>query len=152
MKRNLSKTIATFFFIGYLPLMPGTWGSLGGVLIYLLVRHNIYLLIFLFVVLLFAGLYVAGKAEEIFGQKDDKRIVIDEACGILLLFLLIPPYKLHLIAGFIAYRFFDIVKLYPTKKLEGLPRSWGIMSDDILAALYAFIIINLLSIVLRVFA
>lgn len=139
MRERLIKTIATFFFVGYLPIMPGTWGSLAGVLIYFLVRQNTFLYLSVFITVFFAGLYAAGKAEDIFGKKDDKRIVIDEVCGILLLFLLIPPYRLYLIIGFILFRLFDILKLYPTKKLERLPRSWGIMADDILVALYAFI-------------
>ena len=144
MKNRIIKTIATFFFIGYLPFMPGTWGSLAGALIYFLVRGNIYLFLCVFFLLFFTGLYVSGKAEEIFGKKDDKRIVIDEVSGILLLYLLIPPHKLYLISGFILFRLFDIFKLYPTKKLERLPRSWGIMADDVLAALYSFIVISML--------
>lgn len=138
------KAIATFLFIGYLPFMPGTWGSLAGVLIYLLVRHNIYLFLGVFAALFFLGLYAAGRAEEIFGKKDDKRIVIDEVCGILLLYLLIPPSKLYIIIGFLLFRLFDILKLYPAKRLERLPRSWGIMADDVLSALYSYIIIQAL--------
>ena len=142
MRDKLIKIIATFFFIGYLPLMPGTWGSLGGVLIYLLVRRDIYLFVFVFAALFFAGLYVAGKAEEIFGKKDDKRIVIDEVCGILLLFLLIPPYTVYFIIGFILFRLFDILKLYPARRVEKLPRSLGIMADDIVATFYSYIVIS----------
>lgn len=144
MRRSLIRLIATFFFVGHLPFIPGTWGSLVGVLIYFLVRHNICLFLSVFATLFFLGLYVSGKAEEIFGKKDDKRIVIDEVCGILLLYLLIPPSRLYLIIGFMLFRLFDILKLYPAKKLERLPRSWGIMADDIAAALYSYIIISAL--------
>lgn len=151
MRHKLIKTIATFFYIGYLPLMPGTWASLAGVLVYLLVRHNIYLLLAAFAVLLSAGLYAAGKAEDIFGKKDDKRIVIDEVCGMLLVFILIPPYKSYLIAGFIIYRLFDILKPYPARRLEKLPRSLGIMSDDVLVALYSFLMVRLLLPFFKVF-
>jgi len=144
MKQKIVKAIATFFFTGYLPLAPGTWGSLGGVLVYFLVRHNIFLFLSVLALLFFLGLYTAGKAEDIFGKKDDGRIVIDEACGILLLYLLIPPYKLYLITGFILFRLFDFLKPYPAKRLEKLPSSWGIMADDIVAALYSYIIISML--------
>lgn len=143
MKKNLVKAIATFFFVGYLPFMPGTWGSLAGVIVYFLIRHNIYLFLSVFAILFFVGLYVAGKAEDIFGKKDDNRIVIDEVCGILLVYLLIPPSGLYLIIGFILFRLFDILKLYPAKKLEKLPCSWGIMADDVVVALYSYIVINL---------
>lgn len=143
MRKKLVKVIATFFYIGYLPLMPGTWGSLGGALIYFLVRHNTYLFLSVLAALFCAGFYVGGRAEDIFGQKDDKRIVIDEVCGMLLLYLLIPPSRLYIIIGFILFRLFDVLKPYPAKKLEKLPRSLGIMSDDILAALYSYIIVQL---------
>lgn len=143
MRRRIVKAIATFFFVGYLPFMPGTWGSLAGVLVYFLIRRNIYLFLGVFAILFFLGLYVAGKAEDIFGKKDDKKIVIDEVCGILLLYLLIPPSRPYLVVGFILFRLFDVLKLYPAKKLEKLPRSWGIMADDIVVALYSYIVINL---------
>jgi phosphatidylglycerophosphatase A len=151
MRNKLIKIIATFFFVGYLPLMPGTWGSLAGVLVYLLIRQNRLLLLSVFAALLLIGLYVAGKAEDIFGKKDDKRIVIDEACGLLLLYLLIPPYYPYLIIGFISFRIFDILKLYPAKKLEKLPRSWGIMADDIISALYSYLAISIVASFMRYF-
>ena len=144
MKQKIIKTIATFFFTGYLPLAPDTWGSLAGVLVYLLVRHNIRLFLGVFTVLFFLGLYAAGKAEDIFGRKDDRRIVIDEVCGILLVYLLIPPSRFYLIIGFILFRLFDFFKPYPGRQLEKLPRSWGIMADDIVAALYSYVVISIL--------
>ena len=149
MKKRLIKAIATFFFVGYLPFMPGTWGSLAGVIVYFLIRHNICLFLSVFAVLFFLGLYVGGRAEDIFGKKDDKRIVIDEVCGILLLYLLIPGSKLNLIVGFILFRLFDIFKLYPAKKLERLPHSWGVMADDVASALFSYIIVSLALILQR---
>jgi len=151
MRKILIKAIATFFFIGYLPLVPGTWGSLGGVLVYFLVRHNIYLFLAVFAVLLALGFYAPGEAEKIFGKKDDKRIVIDEVCGILLVYLMIPPDKISLIAGFIIFRLFDALKPYPARKLEALPRSRGIMADDIIAALYSYAAVTFLSLFIRYF-
>ena len=150
MKNKFVKAIATFFFLGYLPFMPGTWGSLGGVVVYLLVRHNIYLFLSVFAALFSLGLYACGKAEDILGGKDDKRIVIDEACGILLLFLLIPPSRLYLIIGFVLFRLFDILKPYPIKRLEKLPRSLGVMLDDVLAAIYSYLAITICDIVVRI--
>lgn len=144
MRKKLIKTIATFFFVGYLPLAPGTWGSLAGVLVYLLVRHNICLFLGVFTALFFLGLYAAGKAEDIFGRKDDRRIVIDEVCGILLLYLLIPAYRPYPLIGFILFRLFDFLKPCPGRRLEKLPRSWGIMADDIVAALYSYVVISIL--------
>ena len=139
MRKNLIKLIATFFFVGCMPLMPGTWGTLAGVIVYLLVRHSIYLSLAAFISVLFLGFFTAGKAEDIFGKKDDKRIVIDEVCGILLLYILIPQSPLFFIAGFALFRLFDIFKVYPAGKLERLPGAWGIMADDILSALYSYL-------------
>ncbi|MDD5680432.1 MAG: phosphatidylglycerophosphatase A, partial [Candidatus Omnitrophica bacterium] len=87
--------------------------------------------------------YAAGKAEILLGKKDDKRIVIDEVCGLLLLYLLIPEGIAYLIAGFILYRIFDIWKPYPIKKIENMAGSAGIIIDDIIVALYSFVVITL---------
>ncbi len=143
MKDRLVKLIATFFYIGYLPFMPGTWGSLAGVAVYFLVRHSTFLYLAIFVLLFFLGFYAAAKSEALFGTKDDKRFVIDEVCGILLLYLLIPAEPICLAVGFVLYRIFDILKPYPIKKAEGMGGSFGIMIDDIIAALYSFVAITL---------
>ncbi len=143
MKNRLTKIIATFFFAGYLPFMPGTWGSLAGVLVYFLVRGSLLIYLPVMALLFFSGFYTAGRAENLFGKKDDKRIVIDEVCGILLLYLLIPGTLVYLAAGFILYRIFDVLKPYPIKRAEGLGGSAGIMIDDVFAALYAFVAITL---------
>ena len=150
-KKRFCKIIATFFFVGYLPLVPGTWGSLAGVLVYLLVRHNTYLFLGTFTALFFLGLYTGGRTEEILGKKDDKRIVIDEVVGILLVYLLIPQYKPYLIAGFVLFRLFDFLKPYPARRLEKLPHSWGIMADDVIAALYSYLVIIFSILLMRCF-
>ena len=136
-KKKLIKTISTFFFTVYLPLAPGTWGSLAGVLVYLLVRHNICLFLGVFTMLFFLGLYAAGKDEDIFGRKDDRRIVIDEVCGMLLLFLLIPPYKPYLITGFIAV----LYALYHAVPEKYVTLSWTVVA--VLYFLMSFLIKNI---------
>ena len=144
MKKGFVKAISTSLYIGYLPFMPGTWASLAGAGIYMLIRHDVRFLIAAFFVSLFLGLATAGRAEELFGKKDDGRIVIDELCGVLLVFLLIPAHNIYLILGFVLFRVFDIWKPYPIRKTEKLPGSWGIMADDLLAALYTVLTIDLL--------
>ena len=141
MKDRIIKAVSTFFFVGYLPFMPGTWGSIAGALIYLLVRRNCYLSWAVFLLLLLLGFLTAGKAEIIFGKKDDKRIVIDEVCGIFMLYLLLPASRISLIAGFILFRCLDILKPYPIRRLQSIRGSLGIMLDDIIAAAYAYLII-----------
>ena len=142
--QKVIKLIATFFYIGYCPIIPGTVGSLAGAAIFLLVPKNALLQIILFALLCVAGCIVSGKAERIYKNKDDKRIVIDEVCGIFLLYLLIPFYVSYLIIGFVIFRLLDIWKPFPIKRLQELKGSLGIMADDILAAIYSFIIIQIL--------
>lgn len=143
MKDKLVKMTATFFGVGYLPFMPGTWGSLAGAGIFIITGYNAVLSTTIAVCLFFLGFYTSGKAEKCFGKKDDKKIVIDEVCGILLLYSLIPAGMPCIISGFILYRIFDILKPYPIKKLENIEGSAGIMLDDIVAALYSFTAITL---------
>jgi phosphatidylglycerophosphatase A len=143
MKDKIIKAIATFFGVGYIPFMPGTWGSLAGALIYLVARHNICLSWAIFLLLVGLGLYAAGRAEVLFGKKDDKRIVIDEVCGVFFIYLLIPSNIYYLATGFILYRIFDILKPYPAKKMEHISGSVGVIMDDIIAALYSFVAITL---------
>ena len=73
--------------------------------------------------------------------------MIDEVCGLLLLFLLIPAYKPYLVAGFVLFRLFDALKPFPAKKLEKLPGSWGIMADDIVAAIYSYLVVFIISLI-----
>jgi len=150
MKDRLIKIFATFFFIGYLPVMPGTFGSLAGVSIYLALKERPLFLFAAFAVTFFGGLYASSKAEVLFSKKDDGRIVIDEVCGMLLLYLLIPSHYLYTISGFVLYRLFDVIKPAPLARLEKLPSGWGIMADDILAALYSFMLISAWIILKRV--
>jgi len=108
--------------MGQLPLFPGTWGSLLGLVI----------------TLLFLGVWVSGEAEVILGKKDHSSIVIDELVGFFVSILLLPHELPYLLAAFIFFRLFDIWK--PWSLLESLGRGWGVMLDDLAAG----IITNLL--------
>jgi phosphatidylglycerophosphatase A len=140
-----SKILATFFGVGYFPLAPGTVTSAIVVLCYKFVLHklswSLYLL--LFILLSILGLLVSDAYSRIVKKEDPRSVVIDEAAGqFLALFLLGPRWSLCL-ASFILFRLFDIVKPFPIKRIETFPRGFGIMLDDVAAALYAGILINL---------
>ncbi len=141
----LSKVISTFFGLGYFPVAPGTITSLVVILAYKFYLYQLswplYLLIifFLFVV----GVYTSTKFSAESNKKDPRKIVIDEACGQLLVLFRMPEAWFPVLASFILFRVFDIVKPYPIKKVEALPAGWGIMMDDVVAAIYAGVIINL---------
>jgi phosphatidylglycerophosphatase A len=150
--------------VGYLPLAPGTWGSLVGIGVYALVRnasmkfffeagasHNFNLLhvyygvvaveLAVVVIVTLAGIWAASRTEELSGRKDPSKVVIDEVAG---QFIALIPVSFvfgaawwSAILAFILFRFFDIVKPYPARKLESLESGLGIMADDIVAGIYA---------------
>lgn len=140
--RFLVKTLTTFFGIGYLPLVPGTFGSAAGLALFYLVKNNTTVHILITCALVSLGFLFAGQAEKIMNKKDARCIVIDEVSGMLLALLFIPyDIKLVIIAFFL-FRIFDSLKPYPVGLLEGLKGSLGIMSDDIVAGLYTNFILQ----------
>jgi phosphatidylglycerophosphatase A len=164
-KDYLALAIATCG-VGYLPLAPGTWGSLVGVGLYVLVRgalmkvlfdialefrlnlFHLYYAIIAFemlfaVVLTMVGVWAASHTEKLSGKKDPGKVVIDEVAGQFIALLAVPfmidPAWWSLILAFILFRFFDIVKPYPARRLESLESGLGIMADDVVAGVYAAI-------------
>ena len=151
----------TTFGVGYLPLMPGTYGSIVGVGIYLLIRqlevggemylarlnwqtaqinawqHVINLIVFLLFCLL--GIWAANRATQLFRNKDPQQAVVDEIIGQLIVFLFVPFAVgwQFVLAGFLLFRLFDIWKPYPIDSLQNLPAGIGVCADDILAGVYA---------------
>ena len=143
--------------VGFIPLAPGTWGSLVGVGIYLLVRFlflesgQIPFLIVQSVIILvvtLSGIWAASQTERITGRKDPGKVVVDEVAGQLISLLpvaLVPfwsSWKLWVIVSFILFRLFDIVKPYPANRLQDLEGGMGVMCDDLVAGAYAAIIVS----------
>lgn len=141
----LSKIISSFFGVGYFPIAPGTLTSLVVILAYkfYLFRLSWSLYLLIIFLLFFIGVYTSTKVESESRKKDPRKIVIDEACGQLLVLFRMGDAWFPILSGFLLFRIFDIVKPYPIKKVETLPSGWGIMMDDIVAAIYAGVIINL---------
>ena len=141
----LSKVISTFFGLGYIPVAPGTITSLVIILAYKFYLYQLswplYLLI-LFLLFL-VGVFTSSKFSAESNKKDPRKIVIDEACGQLLVLFRMSEAWFPVFASFVLFRIFDIVKPYPIKKVEALPAGWGIMMDDVVAAIYAGVIVNL---------
>lgn len=139
--------IATFFNIGRLPLAPGTWASLvTTVLVYFIKPYwqaPIYLQIAAIVIVFVLGIPAASAAERHFKRKDPRPCVIDEVAGQMVSLLLIPHSISFYIAGFLLFRLFDIVKPFPVRNTEKIPGGFGIMLDDIVAALYALGVLHL---------
>ncbi|HEU4476870.1 MAG TPA: phosphatidylglycerophosphatase A [Pyrinomonadaceae bacterium] len=160
LKDYLALAIATCG-VGYLPLAPGTWGSLLAVVFYWFLHGEwfphtdlppgAFLISFLVVQLalvtavIVIGTWAASRTERVLQIKDPGRVVIDEVAGQLIALMAVPgglwrmADAMMLWAAFLLFRLFDIVKPYPARKLEGMRGGVGIIADDIVAGLYAFL-------------
>ncbi len=140
-----TRLTATCLGIGHVPLAPGTVTSAFVVLLYKFFLHKLswpfYLLLFFLLFLL--GVYVSNVYARALKKEDPRSAVIDEAAGQLLALFLLSPQWTLCVASFVLFRFFDIVKPFPIKNIEDFPKGFGIMLDDVVAALYAGILINL---------
>jgi phosphatidylglycerophosphatase A len=136
------KIISTFFYIGYLPLVPGTFASLAGIFLFYLIKNSIFAYTLLTLVLLVLGFLVSGRAEQIFKEKDARCIVIDEVAGMLLSLIFIPYDIKFTVAAFVLFRILDALKPFPADRIQDLRGGAGIMGDDIVAGLYTNIILQ----------
>ena len=140
MKQRIVLALATGLGVGYLPGAPGTVGSLWGLAIAAgLDRSGLTVggqaLIVGFLVLL--GVPLCGQAAEQFGRRDPGQVVFDELAALPIVFFFVPWGGRAAALGFVWFRIFDILKPWPTRRLERLPGGWGIMADDVMAAFYA---------------
>jgi len=149
--------IATAGGAGYLPIAPGTAGSLVGVAVVVglgrlpLPRAAAIAVLAAASLALFAvGVWAAGEAEEFFGRTDPGQVVVDEVVGQMLTFLLIPHATWKwLVGGFLLFRAFDIAKPFPARQAERIPRGWGIMLDDVVAGVYGLAVLAVIGLVNR---
>lgn len=96
------------------------------------------------------GVWSAGDAEKYFGRVDPRYVVIDEVVGQMLTFLARPDASWKwLLAGFVLFRIFDVVKPFPARRLERLAGGWGIMMDDVAAGAYSMVAMLILGYLLR---
>lgn len=137
--------IATGAGSGRLPVAPGTWGSAVGVLLWLfLSRLTPLAYLGVIGVLFILGVFCAGAAEKILDQADPSIVVIDEIVGQLIALSLVPANPLAILAGFILFRLFDILKPFPVGWIDQhLHGGLGIMLDDVVAGLYALLALHL---------
>ncbi|HZR66868.1 MAG TPA: phosphatidylglycerophosphatase A [Terriglobales bacterium] len=145
-----AKLAATFFGIGLLTPGPGTWGSAAAALIWFglsrSVPANVHTLV-LAVLALFAiaaGIPAATLVARAHKTKDPQFVVIDEVAGQWIALLFAPVSWKTVLAGFILFRGFDILKPPPARQLERVPEGAGIVLDDIAAGIYALLVMQLL--------
>lgn len=146
--------IATGLGVGHFPYGPGTMGALLAIIIWfpitLVTHYTTWLPITSLLILLFTflGAWSSTIAERYWGE-DPSRVVIDEVVGQWITLLAVPAIYSwwHILAAFILFRFFDIVKPFGVRKMEQFKGGWGIMADDILAGCYGAILLYLLSVI-----
>ncbi len=148
---------ATGFFSGYAPVAPGTVGSAvvaalyyaGGKLGWFqpFAPDSAWALLLVAALASYAGIWAADRAARFLGAKDPREVVADEFAGQLITYLFLPlapklaglsgAFEAWVIAGFLAFRAFDILKAYPARQCEALRGGLGIMADDIVAGIQA---------------
>ena len=139
--RYLADCIVTMFYIGRIPLAPGSWASLAAVILWLNIFNNLnYLLLpIISVILFFIGTYFSHLALKTTNKKDPSFIVVDEWVGQWITFSFLPVNYIIAILGFLLFRFFDISKVGPVKFFEKLPGAWGVMADDVIAGILSMV-------------
>ena len=139
----LTKAISTFFFIGYLPLIPGTFGSLAGLGVFYLLSGSSRINYFLFILcIIVLGLLTSGRMEKLLKRKDPGCIVIDEVMGMLIALSFLPAEPKIVILAFIMFRILDTLKPFPAARLQNLHGAVGVMGDDLVAGVYTNIVLQ----------
>ncbi len=139
--------LATLFGAGYLPRAPGTFGALLGVPVAVGLRLaglHFALEAAILLALVLGAVLVTGRAEKAFGQSDPPEIVLDEFASIPVTLFLVPLAWHWYALGFGLNRALDILKPPPVRQLQKLPRGWGIVADDIAAAVMANLVLHML--------
>ena len=138
--------LALGFGSGLAPKMPGTFGTLAALPLVVLLSHYASFSVFLVVTILVSivGIWICGKTAEDMGVHDDSSIVWDEVAGMLITMIAVPLSWQTLLAGFVLFRFFDILKPWPISYLDKhVHGGFGIMIDDVLAGIFALAILQL---------
>ena len=143
--RRLVKLTTSFFYLGHSPFMPGTLGSLAGLLIYFVVKDKFPIYAFSLLFLFMLGMIFSSEAEKIYKRKDAQMIVIDEAFGMMLSTFLVSYNFWIMWLSFILFRTFDIVKPPPARAIEKFSGAFGVMFDDVIAAIYTNFILQIIT-------
>jgi phosphatidylglycerophosphatase A len=142
---HLAIFIATFGYVGYFPIAPGTAGSLAALPLYALVRWvgtpAVELATLVAVVAI--GIWAANGTERALKRKDPGPVVIDEVLGMLLTLAFMPLSGWGIAVGFLLFRILDVIKPFPAGRLEHLPGGLGIMADDAMAGVYGHLLMRM---------
>ena len=140
--------VATFFYLGKLPFAPGSWGSLGALLLWLLLPVTFSVHLSIIIILFILGVYSSSWMAKYLDDQDPSEVVIDEVVGMgISLFMLPHNFWLYLLSFFL-FRVIDILKPSFIYRIQNLSGGWGIMLDDVLAGLVTFALVNSIYIIL----
>lgn len=154
MNRTMNKLLTSCFGLGYLPVAPGTWGSLPPAVVFaLMCRFGapfVLISVVMTVLALIGSVLCVKFAPAVIAaadKTDPPEVVVDEFAGQAVVFIgayaMGPGTIIAAVAGFLLFRFFDIVKPWPIRKLEKLPKAWGVLADDLMAGVYAAVVLQI---------
>lgn len=148
MRLKISEWIATCFKVGYLPLAPGTWGSIFAILLWWVFIKDLNLYVFGVIIVFFfiIGIVTSNIMIDELDDNDPSHIIIDELVGQWLALLFLPKGLINIAIAFILFRFFDIIKPWPISLIEKLPKGLGVMSDDLVAGFVTLVLIQVVNI------
>ena len=141
-KYRFSEIIGTMFYIGKIPLAPGTWGSLAALLLWYLIKPKIIDPLFLLITggLFFIGIAVSEIITRELDNHDPKEIIIDEWVGMWIALYLVPHSLFWGLVSFFLFRFFDIFKPGPVQIMDDIHSPIGVMLDDVVAGILALLV------------
>ncbi len=135
--------MATAFGAGFSPIAPGTAGSLVGLALYWPLQMAAPpVQVAVTVAAFFAGVAASTRLADRLGRKDPGAAVVDEVVGMWLSLLFLPFTPATAVAAFLLFRVLDVFKPGPARQLESLPGGWGIMADDVMAGIYANLLLH----------
>ncbi len=150
MKANpILRFIATSLYAGYIPIAPGTFGSILAIPLIILLSKNTNIYFIVTIAISIIGVIAAYHLGKVWHKKDDQRITIDEFAGMMVTLLFIKTTWWILIIGFILFRFFDIIKPLFIRSVERAPGGYGVMLDDIVSGIFANLCLRLILLIVR---
>lgn len=143
---SLAKLLSTWFGIGYMEKGAGTVAALiTALLLYISLSRGVsfWVLPAVATLLFFIGVWTSGQVEAIWGH-DSNRVVIDEVLGMCVAMVFVPVSWQTAGLALLLFRIFDIAKPLFIRRAEALPSGWGVMADDLLAGVYANLVLHVL--------
>ena len=142
--QRLGLFIATCGYLGYVPVAPGTFGSVLGLIVFAAVRStgSVGVELAAIALVFLIGLWAGTVAEHHFGGIDPGPVVLDEVLGMLITLALLPVNTTGAIVGFLVFRVLDVIKPWPSARFERLPGGLGVMADDAMAAVYGNLVMR----------